>query len=318
MKLSAAIVTHNSAGVLEACCRSVRELLPSAEIIVVDNASTDETQRICRGLDDVRLLANSTNAGFGRACNQGAAAARGSHVLFLNPDVEISRVDARALAAEVSTEPFGLLAPILEDGTRGGSIDEAWPRDLFRHVVGPLRPRELPASPGLLPRRGIWWPVGALLLVNREEFGRLGGFDPRFFLYYEDRDLARRYHAARLPVRTTQSVWARHRGGGSSAGDASGVATREGWSYLSWLEYLCTWNGRDTALRAARSARMLRHEVDRGLALLAHVGPASGRVARKRLELAELDRFVQWQSTFAEGTAAADYCPRARAIVSTL
>ena len=315
MKLSVIIVTHNSASVLGACWRSVHSSMPSAEIIVVDNASTDDTQRLCEELDGVKLIANLVNGGYGRACNQGIAAASGSHVLFLNPDVQVSEVDLGALQLAGDAAPFGLVAPMLKHGTHAIS---RWPVDLIRHVAGPLRPRELPALPKLAPRRGRWWPAGALLLVDRQEFLGIGGFDRRFFLYYEDLDLTRRYRAAGLPVRITRSVRALHRQGTSSADHRSAAAMRQGWSYLSWIEYLCTWYGPDTAQRAAGYAHALRTHLNRTLELLERVEPLSRRAARKRLELAEIETFVSWQSSFQPGTAADDFCPRAREIIAAL
>jgi N-acetylglucosaminyl-diphospho-decaprenol L-rhamnosyltransferase len=315
MTLSVTIVTHNSAGVLRACWRSVRCSMPGAEIIVVDNASTDDTKLVCEELDGVKLIANAVNEGYGRACNRGAASANGSHVLFVNPDVEIREVDLTGLQAETEATPFGLVAPVLKHGTHAVS---RWPVDLVRHVAGPLRPRELPALPRRAAAGERWWPAGALLLVDREEFLGIGGFDRRFFLYYEDLDLARRYRAAGLPVRLTRSVHALHRQGTSSGERGSGAAARQGWSYLSWIEYLCTWDGLDTARRAAGYARTFRSGLGRTLALLERVGPIARRATRKRAELAEIEAFVGWQSSFQPGTAAEDFCPRARTIEAAL
>lgn len=318
MNLSAVMVTHNSAAVVETCWRSVRRLLPGAEVLVIDNSSSDDTVARCRRLDGLRVLAGTDNIGFGRACNQGVSAATASHVLTLNPDVELGHVDTSALEAEIDGEPFGLVAGVLRDNIGGGSLTEHWTRDLLRHAVGPIRPRELPGLPKFPVRHERWWPGGAMLLVNREEFMRLGGFDPRFFLYYEDRDLARRYRAAGLPVRRTDALQARHLGGTSSTGELAGESVRNGWGYLSWIEYLSTWHGADTARRAAGYARLARTQVDRTLALLELAGPMSQRATRKRRDLAELERFIQWQSSFEAGTAAEDFCPNARRIVASL
>lgn len=315
MKLSVIIVAYNSAAVLEACWRSVASLLPDAEVIVVDNASTDDTRRRCQGLGGVKLICNAINVGYGRACNQGATSALGSHVLFLNPDVEISAAGPGALQAEGDTAPFGLVAPAIKHGTHPVAH---WGVELLRHVTGPLRPRELPTLPRLTPVGSGWWPAGAALLVDRHEFAGLGGFDRRFFLYYEDLDLARRYRAAGLPVRLTDSVRARHRQGHSSADDGSAAAARQAWSYISWIEYLCIWYGSDTAVRAARWARALRSGVNRALTLGEGGRPSSGRLTRKRSELAELDSFVRWQCSLQEGTVPADFCPRAREILAAL
>ena len=317
MKLSVIVVTYNSAEVIGACLRSVQARLPEAETIVVDNASSDATVRIARDAG-ATVVANEVNAGFGRACNQGAEAATDPHLLFLNPDVVLDAVDLDALWNELRRVPFGLLAPVLQRRARARRTQRPWRVELLSHVLGPLRPRELPPLPRPVLRSENWWPAGALVFAQREEFQRLGGFDPRFFLYYEDMDLARRYRAAGLPIRLTYSVRGHHHGGTSSTGEGSGVAVRAAWSYLSWLEYLCTWQGPETAARAARQERRLRAHVDRALGMAEHVSPAASRAQRKRLELAEVERFLRWQSTFGEGTAAADYCPRARTIVGAL
>ncbi len=316
MELSVVIVTYNSADVLEGCWRSVRSCLPEAEVIVVDNASTDATPALCGRLGGVSLLVNDHNQGFGRACNRGARAARGSHVLFLNPDVRVTAVDQPALNALLSGARLGLVAPSIENGMSGGSTGEHWPRELLRQVIGPLRPRELPRARRFVLRSSPWWPSGAALLVARSEFERVGGFDPRFFLYFEDLDLARRYHAAGLPVTRTAALTAAHSGGASSSGDQSGAVVRMVWSYLSWIEYLCTWNGSAQAARAARVAWRLRRLIDASLAALERAGPLQGRARRKREQLSALDSFVEWQCSFGAGTADRDFCPRARDILA--
>ena len=315
MTLSVIVVTYNSDAVLEHCVRAIRSTLPEAEVVIVDNSSADGTTRLCERLDGINLLANDCNSGYGRACNQGARAASGSHLLFLNPDVQIVQADLHVLERELRGSQFGLVAPTLQWSARGTRTVRHWTFDLFSHVLGPLWPRELPELPQLVVRRRNWWPAGALLMVNRAEFLSVGGFDRRFFLYYEDLDLARRYRAAGLPIRATATVRGHHRGGTSSAGDTAAAAVRQGWSYLSWIEYLCAWYGWDTAIRAARSAEALRALVDRALGLLARTGVASERARRKRLELAAVEQFVRAHSTSSD---AADFCPQARAIVRSL
>ncbi len=312
MNISVIIVTYNSAGVIETCCRSARALLPEAQIIVVDNASSDETTQLCQGLDGVELIANDTNSGYGRACNQGAGSATGSVLMFLNPDIELQSIDAAALELESRRLPFGLAAPDLGQS----HTVQHWLVELARQVTGPLRPRELPSVRWPLLRRGAWWPVGAVLLTDRGEFTRVGGFDRRFFLYYEDLDLARRYRAAGLPVRVTTSVQARHTRGRSSTGEDSGAAIRQGWSYLSWLEYLSIWGGEAKAVRAAKCADALRSALRLALKLIERIGPLAERAQRKRREFDEIDAFVRRQGGFGEGSAAPDFCPRAREIVA--
>ena len=109
--LSAVIVTHNSADVIQDCLKSVRLQLPDSEIVVVDNASGDDTRARCKEITGTTLVRNSANLGFGRACNQGVETATGSHVLFLNPDVELLAADLAHLRVEFAHEPFGQWGP---------------------------------------------------------------------------------------------------------------------------------------------------------------------------------------------------------------
>ncbi len=313
-ELSAVVVTYNSAAVIEACCRSVRRWLPEAEILVVDNGSSDDTVALCQRLGGIDVLAAGVNAGFGRACNQGVGAASGTHVLIFNPDVELSSVDAARLEAELALRPFGLKAPVLEGGSGGGSLKSRWTRDLLHHALDPVRPRELPALARRPARRTQWWPAGALLMVERTEFLDLGGFDPRFFLYYEDRDLARRYGAASLPIGEVAALRAQHSRGTSSTGEAASAAIREGWSYLSWIEYLAKWEGPRAAARAVSATGHLRRAVDGALALLERAGPLAARATRKREQMRRVEAFVAAEARAKPGDG---FYPEARAIIAT-
>src|SRR5829696_1255573 len=105
--ISAVVVTHDSGACVAACLASLRDALPRAEIVVVDNRSRDETLRVVRATaPQARVIANTDNLGFGRACNTGAAAARGSHVLFLNPDVVLTAIQRDRLPELLAAEPF--------------------------------------------------------------------------------------------------------------------------------------------------------------------------------------------------------------------
>lgn len=318
-KPSVVVVTHNSADVIEQCLVSVRQHLPDSQIIVVDNASSDKTVTRSQEVANVMLLPNSENLGFGRACNRGAQAADGPHVVFLNPDVRVIEIDPPSLLAELSQEPFGLRGPLFRDGSRTAPLflpDRSWPIESLAHALGPLRPRELPALPRVSVRRSTWWPAGAMLLCSRAEFLGLGGFRPEFFLYHEDRDLARRYRVAGLPVGTTRSIIAVHTQGTSSASEDSLRTFAGGWEYLGWIEYMTVWHGHATARRAVACADWLRAQADGALTLLASRGPLSGRAQRKRVQLRRLEEFVRWQSTQEDGTADRGFCPHARELIA--
>ena len=96
--ISIVIVSYNSGHILGEC---LSRLPDSAEIIVVDNASSDNSARVA-GNYPVRLLTLPQNVGYGCACNRGAEAASGDFILFMNPDVrlESGSIDRLAEAAE--------------------------------------------------------------------------------------------------------------------------------------------------------------------------------------------------------------------------
>ena len=185
---TAVIVSHNSAALLVRCVASVRHYLPGAELLVVDNASRDESLAVARALD-CDVIANEANLGYGSACNIGARRARRSLLIFLNPDVRITSLDVDGLAALAARRPLGLVAPrkLDREGTRHSEpgLRRSWPwgYNVVREAVGPGVPREiarvgrrLPARSGSRP-----WLAGAALVALRSEFLEVGAFSDRLF-----------------------------------------------------------------------------------------------------------------------------------------
>ncbi|MEW6413132.1 MAG: glycosyltransferase family 2 protein [Candidatus Zixiibacteriota bacterium] len=201
--ISVIIVTHNSCPALSfsltALKRGMAEI-PS-ELIVVDNDSHDDSVEIVREIfPEARVLENDTNAGFARACNQGAKVAVGDYLLFHNPDLEI---DSPAI-----TEMLGVFAAREQVGAVAGRM---------RFPDGSFQPtcRNFPTWQNVIFSRGSAFSrlfgetrgytlddfsqvtevpsvAGTLMMVERELFLSLGGFDERFFLYMEDTDLCLR------------------------------------------------------------------------------------------------------------------------------
>ena len=85
--LSIIIVSYNTRDLLRQCLASLGRHTPAAQVIVVDNASPDNTVEVLREFGSkIRLIENRENVGFGRGCNQGFAAAKAKYAYFLNPD----------------------------------------------------------------------------------------------------------------------------------------------------------------------------------------------------------------------------------------
>jgi N-acetylglucosaminyl-diphospho-decaprenol L-rhamnosyltransferase len=309
--ISAVIVTYDSAACVGACIASMQDALPHAEIVVVDNRSRDPTVKAIRAAaPEARVIENDENVGFGRACNAGAEAARGSHVLFLNPDVVVTAARQQRLHELLATRPFGLVAPELEGEDDRRRAENSWRREFFAHTLEAFRPREW-RRPGRRHRVEDGWVSGAMLLVSREEFLGLGGFDPRFFLYYEDRDLSRRYRNANLPVRTTEAISGRHVPGTSSESDGLRAGPMA-WSLLGWIEYICIHDGERTAWRAARATLTTL----RVLRLAAHA-LASLPWARARRKARQLDEVLRVLAEHAFSDDAR-FCPDALRVIRGL
>ncbi len=272
--LSVVVITYNSAPVLTGMLAALKAVLPNSEVIFVDNGSSDETHGILeRSGTDATLILGHGNVGFGAGANIGARAASRDLLLILNPDARPCAVDERALALLARQTRVGLLACAIR-AEAGNTVHMlyrqwGWRRELWWHVVMSfLVPRELRIARPRVRRYGrAHWALGAALLVNRGEFLEVGGFDDRFFLYGEDRDLGRTYRAQKLPVCPTDAVTVEHDGGASSPVD---VIRRNTWIVLSRLEYAAKWHGESDVVRLA----------SRYLAALALIGrlPRVGRL----------------------------------------
>lgn len=309
--ISVVVVTYHSAACIGRCIASVQDALPQAEIVVVDNGSQDETVNAIRtAAPRALVIEGEENVGFGRACNTGAKAARGSHLLLLNPDVVVTAVRNERLDDLLATRPLGLVAPELEGEVDRRRPENSWTREYLAHTFEAIRPHEWSRA-ARRHRVQDAWVSGAMLLVSREEFLELGGFDPRFFLYYEDRDLSRRYRNANLPVRTTQAIGGRHSQGTSSTSDGL-RAEPMAWSLLGWIQYIAIHDGERTAWRAARATLMTL----RGLRLALHL-LAALPWARARRKERQLDEVLRVVANHASGDDAR-FCPDARRVVQGL
>jgi GT2 family glycosyltransferase len=255
-------VSHNSAGVLGAMLGSVP---PGVEVIVVDNASRDESRDIAHRAGAL-VVPQAVNLGFGAACNVGAALARGEFLFFLNPDAELSTDSIAELEAAADRHPTASAFNPAITGRNG--------RRYFKHRTV------------LLPRKA-WmkrgWPAGeceipvlsgAALFCRRSAFETVGGFDEAIFLYHEDDDLALRLKAGCGPLMFAPGAVVRHLEGTGSPRSPEGAAFK--------------------AFHLARSRIYAMHKHGRALArlravtvgLLKLVSPATIVSRRKRLQAA--------------------------------
>jgi hypothetical protein len=189
--LSVVVVSWNGAAYLGACLDAARG--PDRELIVVDNASVDGSVALVRERHpDVQLLVNDANVGFARAANRGLVAARGRHVLFLNPDAIVSDVAIATARALLDERPDVGLVGVAQRAADGRVLPTVEPFFSLAALRHPSHRRvSAPAGSGPI---AIDWCHGAFLLGRRDELRALGGYDERYFLYAEDMDLCFRVH----------------------------------------------------------------------------------------------------------------------------
>lgn len=192
IQTSIIIPVFNKAEFTFQCIRSLMEEVDFSknELIVVDNGSTDQTQgMLARFGDLLRVIRNEENRGFVDACNQGAAAASGKYLLFLNNDTKVLPGWLHYLVETIAGNS--------ENGAVGsmflypdGSIQEAgaivWRNGEAQHYGWGASPDDSRFNFA----REVDYCSAASLLIKKEIFQRLGGFDRRFVpAYYEDVDL---------------------------------------------------------------------------------------------------------------------------------
>jgi GT2 family glycosyltransferase len=254
-ELSIVVVTFNR---VERTLECLESLLAHAdapfELIVVDNASSDSTGALLDRLRNVSVLHNPTNLGFGRACNQAAQLARTEQLLFLNSDATIAPRCLSALLATLRSEPrCGAVGGrlILRDGRlqEAGSI--LW-SDGTAEAYG--RGGD-PFAPEYSYQREVDFCSGALLLVRRELFRELGGFDERYApAYYEDADLCMgvRRLGQRVLYQPAATAW-HHEYGSSSANEAAQLMGRNQARFVEkWQDPLGAQPTRSAGLWRAR------------------------------------------------------------------
>src|SRR5579862_9406450 len=207
MRCTAIIVTYNSAASIRACLEALAG--EPCEIIVVDNASADDTVPQVEefsALHPVRLIANQKNAGFAAAVNQGVRDAGGEIVLILNPDAiaEPGAVGALLRCMDATGADAAGGALLDEDGkpSRGFAfrriatlaplacesllINQLWPRNQVNRKY-----RYLDAD--YSRQQEVEQPAGACLAVRHTMWDKLGGFDEQFYpVWFEDVDFCKR------------------------------------------------------------------------------------------------------------------------------
>lgn len=296
MQVSVSVVTYQSAGDIDACLAGIRAQGACVrEVLLADNGSTDGTVDFVRARHlDVRILALGRNGGYAAAHNRNFARARGSYLLAINPDVVLHPGYLTELVDHLERDPgLGaavgrLLAP--------GPIPRI---DSAGVTYGRGRTRFIDRGRGAAPEafaceQDVFGACGAASLYRSAALDAVSWpgespFAERFFMYYEDVDLAWRLRRAGWRVRYCPRAEAAHARGGSGANAA-------------FVEYHLVRNRLWVSLRNATWGELLRELP--GLAVL-EAAKLIQSLARPHLRVALRDQLLGVRASLAERRRAA-------------
>ncbi|MGH2905078.1 MAG: glycosyltransferase family 2 protein [Solirubrobacteraceae bacterium] len=221
LSVTAIVVSWNAKEHLVRCLEHLARQAPH-ELVVVDNGSTDGSREMLSDHRDMNLV-NLENPGFGAANNVGARLSRGRYLLLVNSDCELQDDALRILAQVLAVNPrVGIVGPLLRQpngriqrsaGRAPNLVTEALNKTMLHRVIRYYTY----GSWNHTDDRGVDWVCGACMMIRREVFENVGGFDERFFMFMEDVDLCKRVRDAGYEVRFTAQAAAVHHGGGSQA-----------------------------------------------------------------------------------------------------
>lgn len=221
-----AVITHDSRPDLERCFADIAARAPEAggRVIVVDNASTDGSADAARAIGGsaVELVLLARNRGYAHAVNAAARHSAAPYLMVLNPDVVLEEGVVTRLVAHLAAHPLaGAAVPRLLD-PEGGVQDSARVVPTLSMLVarqtrlgstawGRRRSTRYLRSPSEdADHVVVEWALGAAICIRRSDFDRVGGWDDRFFLYFEDVDFCVRLAAAGREVHYLPGVSAVH------------------------------------------------------------------------------------------------------------
>ena len=241
--MSIIIPVHGKLDYTLACLASVAEHAGQTplEIIVVDDASPDDSADTLAAIPGLHLLRNERNLGFVGSCNAGAAAARGRWLLFLNNDTQVTAGWLEALLGTFDDfDRAGLVGArlVYPDGRlqeAGGLVFS----DGSGWNYGRL---DDPANPAYSYARPTHYCSGAAIMLEKQLFDRLGGFDDRYApAYYEDTDLAFKVRHAGLQVVYQPAATVIHFEGVTSGTDTGSGIKR--YQVINQDKFVAAWRG---------------------------------------------------------------------------
>lgn len=227
-------VTYQSALTIRPMLKAAKRCYDAGliDLVIVDNNSVDETCSIVmQEAPWARLVQSNTNNGFGNGCNIGFKFVTTPFTIFINPDAIVEPEALRAMLDFLDLNPTaGITGPAIIEGEKNQHnelqdtgpcptpwtiIQQALPLLCHRSATRPIIPGEFPFRTG--------WVCGAVLLIRTELMKSLDGFDPQFFLYWEEMDLCKRAENLGFETWAIGNALTQHVGGASSPRDSTRI-----------------------------------------------------------------------------------------------
>ena len=261
--ISILIVSFNTRERLRACLESLQAQAGTytVETLVIDNASRDDSaDMVSSAFPAVRLIRSDLNLGFANANNRALEEAHGRYIVLLNPDAVLPPGTLTEALQHIENDPSagmgggrlvdenGHLQPsarmfpsVLNELLVISGLAHRFPQSRFFGRFDRTWADPLQAAP-------VDWVPGAFAILRRDLLDRIGFFDPRFFLYYEEVDLCRRIHEAGCRVMYWPDLCITHIGGESSKTVTQLEFSKSGsqltlWRMRSQLLYYRKWHG---------------------------------------------------------------------------
>lgn len=199
--LSFVIVNFNSEAVLVNCINSINKLIDYSnyEIIILNNDSTP--LKLNEQFEKITIIEHGINIGFGAGCNLAAKKASGDYFCFLNPDTELLSGSISSILDIFRENPLtGILAPIIVSPE--GLIEKgSFGKDptFFQIIKQKIIPEKKSISK-LRKGHCVDWVSGASFFIKKGVFESIGGFDEKFFMYFEDIDICKRIRHLGLKI----------------------------------------------------------------------------------------------------------------------
>lgn len=198
-KLSIIIVTWNTAEATHKCVRTIKKFIKKIdyEIIVVDNASSDNTVPLLKKISGLKIVENDKNFGFSHACNQGTKVSSGNLLFFLNSDMELIDSSLEKMVSFFNkNKSIGAIGPQFLNPDLTPQASAFPPQTIFNAIKEfwfgiPSYSKYLPTLDRTV---SVWAISGGAILMRKNFFEKIGGWNEKYFFYFEDLDLCRTIH----------------------------------------------------------------------------------------------------------------------------